>query len=144
MTEELRKLIEEIEEVEDAPGDVGDFQAPTKEEWEFVDKDQVFEEVYGLDISADLLLDGEPQYLGTLFISLGRLFSDSEGSNTIGTDIIQTVRQFTREVNEVLQGAVMIVEEGMVMKPVSDAEILRSLKYAFDNVIKKVKKDVKI
>jgi hypothetical protein len=144
MTEELRKLIEEIEEVEDAPGDVGDFQAPTKEEWEFVDKDQVFEEVYGLDISADLLLDGEPQYLGTLFTSLGRLFSDSEGSDTIGTDIIQTVRQFTREVNEVLQGAVMIVEEGMVMKPVSDAEILRSLKYAFDNVIKKVKKDVKI
>jgi len=139
MTEELRKLIEEIEEIEDTPGDVGDFQAPTKEEWEFADEDQVFEEVYGLDISADLLLDGEPQYLGTLFTSLGRLFSDSEGSDTIGADIIQTVRQFTREVNEVLQG-----EEGMIMKPVSDVEILRSLKYTFDNVIKRVKRDVKI
>ena len=45
MTEELRRLIEEIEEMEDTPGDVGNFQAPTKEEWEFADEDQVFEEV---------------------------------------------------------------------------------------------------
>jgi hypothetical protein len=128
---ELQKLIEEIE---DSQGNVGNFQAPTKEEWEFQDEEHLFGESYGLDISADLLLDRKSQYLGTLFTRLGKQFTESD--ELTGADILQTARQFSREMCDHLQE-----EDEMFMKPESDAEILRSLRYAFNNVIKLIARD---
>ena len=139
MNEQLRKLIEEIDDIDETPGDVSNFQAPTKEEWEYADEDSLYSESYGIDLAADLLLDNEPQYLGSLFTDLGELFRVSEGNRTLGTDVLQAVRQFTHTINITLQG-----EDGMIMRPENDTEILRSLKYAFDNIIKRVKRDVKI
>ncbi len=137
MNTELQKLIEEIDEVEDAQGDVTNFQPPTKEEWEFADEDLLFGESFGIDMSADLILDNEPHYAAIFFTRLGEVMQTADGDNARKT-IIAALHRVTREVSEEIQ-----VGTDLVMKPESDLTVVASLKYLFDNLIKYLMKDLK-
>jgi len=132
---ELQRLIEEIDEVEDAPGDISSFQAPSKPEWEFVDEDHRYPGVLALDQAADMLSDGSTFVLADFFLKIGELMNTYNEAPDLEIQIINGVRELTQTLSQELMDG----EEGMVMVPSSNAEIVSSLKYMFNRVVEALK-----
>ncbi len=125
--------------------EVDNFPEPqTREVWKFMDPDEdLFGEEDAIDISADLLLDGEGVYLGDFLIAIGNdlkvIDNDHGSAKTIRPKIIRAARAWSSKVGQELFSDRVNSEYPNIadhMKPASDESITQSVVYALNTVLK--------
>lgn len=141
MTKNNKQL---LEAAEDELGDVSAFNEPQTETWQFFDEEDIWNESDPIDLAADMLLDGDGVYIGSLLQALGReIYDRVDSDHYIDTNntrqlIIQKARAWCKESGDIMfedraAGTDATTDH---MKPSTDEEVVASLLYAFQNIAK--------
>ena len=129
MTHALSQFFEAIEE--EGTGDVSRFQEPTKEEWEFADPNIVEPSANFLDQIADFILDGEAFPAADILDLLAQVFRDYSDSEELETQILLQLNNYL-----IREADLLFPKEERVTKPSTSKELIASLNYFFQNILK--------